>query len=76
MSSTRLIYDDCACRQRTVDSTSLVNYYFYKGSKYIKFTIKAPETPAIYEAKIKIYTKSLIKEIEEILNFKIDVSNN
>lgn len=31
MSSTRLLYDDCACRQRTVDSTSLVNYYFFKG---------------------------------------------
>lgn len=31
MSSNRLIYDDCACKQQTVDSTSLVNYYFYKG---------------------------------------------
>lgn len=31
MSSTKLIYDDCAFRQRTVDSTSLVNYWFYKG---------------------------------------------
>jgi hypothetical protein len=31
MSSTRLIYDDCAAKQRTVDSTSLVNYYFFKG---------------------------------------------
>lgn len=32
MSSTRLLYDDCASKQRTVDSTSLVNYYFYKGA--------------------------------------------
>ncbi len=31
MSSTRLIYDDCANIQRTADSTSLINYFFYKG---------------------------------------------
>jgi hypothetical protein len=31
MSSTKLMYDDCAHRQKTVDSTSLVNYHFFKG---------------------------------------------
>jgi hypothetical protein len=31
MSSNRLIYDDCASEQQITDSTSLLNYYFYKG---------------------------------------------
>jgi hypothetical protein len=31
MSFNRLIYDDCACKQRTEDSTTPMQYQLYKG---------------------------------------------
>lgn len=46
------------------------------GSKYIKFIIRTPETPAVYEASIKVYIQKHKKEIEEVLLFKIDVVKN
>ena len=31
MSFNRLMYDDCACKQKTVDSTTPMQYQLYKG---------------------------------------------
>lgn len=49
---------------------------YFIGSQYIKFLIRAPDTPAKYEAAIKIYIQKNLREIEEVLLFKIDIKKN